>query len=109
MLAEHRVDDANESLIAIEKPMPSGEQITLEPTLALVLTEHRVQHASSGREEFIIFYFASVPLTVGDFKNRAQQIRKCLIGTEHAEITLVLIQLGYIAQKLARARAYPVR
>ena len=61
VLAEHRVDDANEGLIAVEQPMPSGEQISFQPTLALVFAEHRVQHASGGREEFIIFYCLGRP------------------------------------------------
>src|SRR5665811_1546303 len=99
MLAEHRIDDANEGLIAIEQPVPPGEQITLQPTLALVLAEHRVQDASGGREEFIIFYFPGVPLTVSCFKNRAQEIRERLIGTEDPEITLILIQLGHVTQE----------
>ena len=102
MLAEHRVDDANEGLIAVEQPVPAGQQISLQPTLALVLAEHRVQHASGGREEFIVLYFPGVPLTVGDFKNRAQEIRECLIGTEDAEIALILIQLGHVTQELAQ-------
>src|ERR1019366_4524371 len=67
-----------------------------------MLAEHRVHHASSGREEFIIFYFAGVPLTVGDFKNRAQEIRECLIGTEDPEIALILIQLGHVTQEPAQ-------
>src|ERR1039458_1100598 len=74
VLVEHRIDDVNKGLIAVKQPVPSGEQISFEPTLALVLTEHRVQHASGGCEEFVIFYFSGVPLTVGDFKNRAQEI-----------------------------------
>ena len=102
VLAEHRVDDANEGLIAVEQPVPPGQQISFQPTLALVLAEHRVQHASGGREEFIIFYFPGVPLTVGDFKNRAQEIRERLIGTEDTEITLILIQLGHVTQELTQ-------
>ena len=61
MLAEHRVDDANEGLIAVEQPVPPGQQIAFEPTLALVLAEHRIQHASGGREEFIVRLFPAHP------------------------------------------------
>ena len=102
VLAEHRVDDANEGLIAVEQPVPPGQQIAFQPTLALVFAEHRVQHASGGREELIILYFPRVPLTIGDFKDRAQEIRECLIGTEDAEITLILIQLGHVTQELTQ-------
>ena len=102
VLAEHRVHDANEGLVAVEQTVPPGQKISFQPTLALVLAEHRVQHASGGREEFIILYFPCVPLTVGDFEDRAQKIRECLIGTEDTEIPLILIQLGDIAQELTQ-------
>jgi len=78
MLAEHRIDDANEGFIAVEQPVPPGRQISSQPTLALVLAEHRVQYASGRREEFIVIYFSGVPLTIGDLENRAQEIRQCL-------------------------------
>ena len=102
MLAEHRVDDANEGLIAVEQSVPPGQQISFQPALALVLAEHRVQHATGRREEFIVAYFPSIPLPVGDFKHRAEEIRERFIGTEDAEIALILIQLGHVAQELAQ-------
>jgi hypothetical protein len=40
MLIYHGVDDADEWFVAVEKTMPSGENITLEPTFTGVLTEH---------------------------------------------------------------------
>src|ERR1700676_1333215 len=40
MLIEHRIDDVNERLVAIEQPVPSREQVAFEPTLALVLAQH---------------------------------------------------------------------
>jgi hypothetical protein len=56
-----------------------------------VLTEHGIQHPSGGGEEFIIFYFPRIPLTVGDFENRAQEIRQRLIGAKDTEIVLICI------------------
>ena len=82
--------------------MPSGEQITLQPTLALVLAEHRVEHASGGREEFIILYCPGVPLAIGYFEDRAQEIRERFIGTEDPEIALILIELDHVTQKLTQ-------
>ena len=69
MLAEHRIHDADKGFIAVEQPMPTSEQITFQPTLALVFAQHRIQHASGGREKFVILYFTRIPLAVGDFKN----------------------------------------
>ena len=102
VLAEHRVDDADEGLVAVEQPVPAGQQVAFQPALALVLAEHRVQHAAGGREELVILDFARVPLTVGDLKDRAQQIRERLIRAEDAEIALILVQLDHIAQELAQ-------
>src|SRR5208283_1475846 len=102
MLAEHRIYNANEGLIAVEHPVSSGEQITLQPTLALVFTEHRIQHESGGREEFIILYRSGVPLTIGYFKDRPKEIRERLIRTEDPEISLILIQFDHVTEVLAQ-------
>jgi len=99
MLAEHGVDDANEGFITIEESMPASEKIPLQPTLALVLAQHRVQHAPFGRKEHVIAVLARIPLTVGDLKYGLQKIRDRLIGTEHAKVSFVLIQLGDISQE----------
>src|SRR5205085_7998007 len=40
VLVEHRVDDVDERLIAGEEAVPPGQQVALQPTLALVLAEH---------------------------------------------------------------------
>ena len=100
VLAEHRIDDADECLVAVEKAVPAGEQVAFQPTLALVLAEHRVQHAACRRQEFVVLDFSRIPLTIGDFKNCAQKVGKGLIGAEDAEVALILIQLGHVAQKL---------
>src|SRR6516164_9577008 len=39
VLVEHRIDDVDERLITREKAMAAGEQVALEPALALVLAE----------------------------------------------------------------------
>ena len=62
-----------------------------------MLAEHRVQHTSGGREEFVILHFPCVPLTIGDFEDRPQQIRERLIRAKDAEVVLILIQPGHIA------------
>ena len=51
VLAEHRVDDADERLIAVEEAMSARQQIAFEPSLALMLAEHGVQHAALRRAE----------------------------------------------------------
>jgi len=51
-------------------------------------------------QEFIIFDFPGVPLTIGCFKDRPQEIGERLIGTEDPEIALILIELDHVAQEL---------
>ena len=79
--------------------MPPGEQVALQPAFALVLAEHRVQHASGGREIFVLGHGRGVPLTVGHFKERSQAIRKRLVRTEDPKVSLLPVQLRDIAQK----------
>jgi hypothetical protein len=62
VLIEHRIDNVDERLITIEESMPPGEQVAFKPPLALMLAQHRVQHAPRGREEFIIRYDGGIPL-----------------------------------------------
>ena len=40
VLVEHRVDDVDEGLVAVEEAVAAGEQVALEPALAVVLGEH---------------------------------------------------------------------
>jgi hypothetical protein len=46
-LAEHRIDDADEGVAAVEQPAPAGQQIALEPAFALALAQHRIEHVPS--------------------------------------------------------------
>ena len=98
VLGEHRIDDADERLVAVEQPVPPGEQVSLQPTLALVLAEH-LHHAPLGREEYIILYRLGFPLPIGDFKDGFQTIGDRLVGTEKAEIPRLLVQLDHVTQE----------
>jgi len=76
MLAEHRVDNSNESFIAVENPVPAGEEISFKPALALVFAEHGVEHAPRGCEEFVVRDCGCIPLAARRFEHRAQKIRQ---------------------------------
>ena len=54
VLVEHRVDDVDKGLVAVEKPVPPGEQVALQPPLALVFAEHGVENSALGRKELVI-------------------------------------------------------
>src|SRR6266436_1340619 len=49
VLVEHRIDDVNERLVAAEEAVAAGQQVSLEPALALVLAEH-LHHAPVGTQ-----------------------------------------------------------
>ena len=101
MLAEHGINDADKGLIAVEQAVPAGQQIALEPALALMLAEHRVQHAALRSEKFIVVDFAGVPLPICDLEYVAEKIRKGFVRTEDAEVALVLVEARHIAQEFA--------
>ena len=63
VLVEHRVDDVDERLVAVEQPVPPGEQVALEPALALMLAEH-LHHAPARREELVVRHGGRVPLAL---------------------------------------------
>jgi hypothetical protein len=102
MLAEHRVDDADECLVAVEESVSSGQEIPFQPTLALVFAQHGIQNAAIWREELVVADFAVIPLAIGDLEDRLQEIRDCFIRAEDTEVALVLIQSGDIAQERAQ-------
>src|SRR4051794_23860112 len=49
MLVEHRIDDVYERFVAVEDPVPAGEEVALQPPLAEMLRQH-LQDASVWRE-----------------------------------------------------------
>src|SRR5262245_8564636 len=52
VLVEHRVDEVDEGLVAVEEAVPAGEQVAFQPALALVLAEH-FHDPAIGREVII--------------------------------------------------------
>src|SRR5262249_38166822 len=84
VLVEHRVDDVDERLIAGEEAVPAGEQVALQPALALMLAEYfhyatvwaelivlgvNVGHVTTGR------YLESVLPAVGVVLIRAEKAK----------------------------------
>ena len=63
MLVEHRVDDVDERLVAVEEAMTTGEEISLEPSLALVFGQGL--HHPAIRGKVIVTGLQSRPPTSG--------------------------------------------
>src|SRR5450830_941819 len=98
MLVEHRVDDMNERLVAVEDPMPPSEQVALKPAFTLMLAQHLHDPAIQG-EEFIGAFSLCIPLSVGYLKNGVQAVRKRFVWTEDSEIALFPIEFNNVTQE----------
>src|ERR1035438_3543208 len=79
--------------------MPPGEQITFEPAFALVLAEHRIQHATIAREKFVVWQRRGVPLALGHLKKRFEAVGESFVRAEDAKVPLLTVQFRHIAQE----------
>ena len=69
VLVEHRVDDVHERLVAVEQPVPAGEQVALEPALTQMLGEH-LHHAALRPEVLVVGPGLGQPRLVGRLEHR---------------------------------------
>jgi hypothetical protein len=88
--------------VVVLLPDMRGEQVTLEPPLALVLAEHRVQYAPGRGEELVARHRPGVPLAAGFLEDRTQEIRERLVGAEDPEIAAAGVELDHVTQELAQ-------
>ena len=99
MLVDHRVDDVDERLVAVEQAVPAREQVPLQPALALVFGQHLDDAPGAG--EMLVHLRPDelgVPLFVGRVENRLKAVRCGLVGTEDAEV--VGIEPNHLGQPL---------
>ena len=100
VLVEHRVDDVDERLVAGEEAVPAGQEIALEPALALVLAEH-LHHPPVGGEVVVPRMGLRDPGAIGHLEHVLPAIRVALIGTEQPEVPRLHVQLHHIAEESA--------
>ncbi len=98
VLVEHRVDDVHERLVAVEQPVPAGEQVSLEPALAQMLGEH-LHHAAVGPR-----FSSSGPVSAShalsvDSNTAAEPVRRGFVGPHQAE------PVGVAGDHVAKERA----
>src|ERR1017187_7151530 len=79
--------------------MPPGEQITFEPAFALMLAEHRIQHATIAREKFVVWQRRGVPLALGHLKKSFEAVGESFVRAEDAKVPLLTVQFRHIAQE----------
>ena len=80
----------DEGLVAIEHAVPSGEEISLQPALALVLREH-LHHPALGRLVLVRGQDLGVELAVRHLEDRAEPVRSGLVRAEDPERVAVSI------------------
>jgi hypothetical protein len=88
VLVEHGGDDVDECLVAGEEAVPAGEQVALEPALALVLGEH-LHDPAGGRQVVVPLEDLGVPRPVGDLEDGGESVRRRLVRSEEAKTTWV--------------------
>ena len=89
VLVEHRVDDVDERLVAVEEAVPARQQIALEPALAEVLGED-LHHSTVGCEAHVGRLRLGEPAPVRHVEHVAQPVRGRLVGPEEPEVVRVL-------------------
>src|SRR3954447_14145510 len=98
MLVEHRIDDVYERLVAVEDPVPAGEEVALQPPLAEMLRQH-LQDASVRRELLVGRLDLRVPRAPGGGEDVAEAVRSRLVGPEEPEV--LPVAGDHVAQKPA--------
>src|ERR1700689_1138185 len=99
MLIEHRIHDVYEGLVTVEQPVPSREQVALEPPLALMLAQ-LLHDPPVARQELIAPRGLGYPLAIGRLEHRFQTIRESLVGPKNTKVPRRRIQLRHVSQEL---------
>ena len=100
VLVEHRIDDVDERLVAGEEAVPAGQEIALEPALALMLAQH-LHDPSIGRQMIVPWMGFRHPGTIGDLERILPAVRVVLVRAEEPEVPFLRAQFHDIAQEPA--------
>src|ERR1700684_2603076 len=91
MLIEHRIDDVDEGLVAREKAMASGEEISFKPAFAQMLAQD-LHDAPIDAEINVDIFDLSHPFLTGYLINGVQSVRRRLVRTKQPKILFVEIK-----------------
>lgn len=78
---------------------PREDRIAEPSMRIMIFTQHRIDHATGWRTELVIRFHARIPLPIGRIENGAEEIRQGFVGSEDAEVSMVLIQAHDVAQE----------
>jgi hypothetical protein len=90
VLVEHRVDDVDERLVAVEQPVAAGQRVALQPALAQVLGQN-LDDAPVRREVVVGRQALRDPGSVGDVEDVGEPVRRGLVGAEEPEVVAVAL------------------
>ena len=90
VLVEHRIDDVDEGLVAVEEPVTARQQIALQPALAQVLGQDL--HHATVRAQVLVgrARVSASQARLGDLEHVVEPVRRGLVGAEEAEVRRVL-------------------
>ena len=98
VLGKHRVDNADEGLVAVKEAVAARQQVTFEEALAEVLGEHGVHHAAVGVKVLVDALDLLVEEAAArDVKHGLQTVGRRLVGCEDAEVARLHVELHHIA------------
>lgn len=97
VLQHHRVDDAEERLVAREHSVPAGEQVPLEPPLAAVLAQD-LHHASAWRERDVGGLERQRERARRRVEHRLEPVRRGLVRREEPEVAPLRVVDEHAAQ-----------
>ena len=101
VLVDHGIDHVRERFVGVEQPVPSGEQIPLQPADQRVLGQH-LHHAPVRRQFAAVGVFGQHvghPRLLAGAIEGLQSVRRGLVGAEDAEVRRVV--LHHVAQEFA--------
>jgi hypothetical protein len=84
VLVEHRVDDVDERLVAVEQAVTARQHVALEPPLAEMLGQD-LHHPTVGRQMIVTRNALGVPRAIGHLKQRGQPVGRGLVGAHDPE------------------------
>jgi hypothetical protein len=98
VLVEHRIDDVNEGFVAVEEPVPAGEEVALEPSLALMLREH-LHHPPLGRQVLVNWQDLADECPAGDAEDVLPSVRGVLVRAEDTEVASAQVLLHDLGEE----------
>jgi hypothetical protein len=98
VLVEHRVDDVDERLVAVEEAVAAGQQVALEPALALVLAEH-LHHAAVGREVVVVGQVSASQARLVTSKTASSRLEAVSSGPKMRKFAARVGSFDHVAQE----------